>query len=464
MCFLVYFQSCQKEDDFLENGTHFGPKLNHQKTRIITGKEAKKIKEMMFTSYSNGRKTGRSSLHLRDDGQYVDYAQIIEVIDSFGNTNYTFKIINHPEKTDGNFFNLVFSVKDDESTIEILKYVMDEDFKEDYYNNLKEIHDFKGMVYFTTLSSTGPCDPIEVDPLPLNPTLPSDGNTSGGGTISGGGNPTGPGGISGDGLSGGSGTNMSWIYECVDTSCRRRYTSYEEMQNSDTCAGYDFNLIITYFRIPQSTPSNPCPKAGQIGMLPDTDGKKYLKKLLTTTGFLNKISTLQGYAAQEGLSASEYGFNISYNGTNFYLANIFSGGPNEIKVPKGPFIVAFVHSHNRNGYPMFSVSDLINLNKVKNAATQVETPEVFTFILVTEDNVFAYQIKNVDQYNAFCNTVNNDFKKFDRELEKLYNNTANTDVSSTRYINNLITFLTKHNAGISLYKLNNDNSDWINLN
>ncbi len=466
MCFLVYFQSCQKDDDFLENGTHFGPKFNHQKTRIITGKEAKKIKEMMFTSYSNGRKTGRSSLHLRDDGQYVDYAQIIEVIDSFGNTNYTFKIINHPEKTDGNFFNLVFSVKDGQSTIELLKYVMDEDFKEDYYNNLKEIHEFKGMVYFTTLSSTGPCDPIEVDPLPLNPTLPSDGNTSGGGTISGGGNPSGPGGISGGEPSGGSnggssGNDISIYYQCDD--CGSTYSTLQNFYTSK-CKNDTYTTVITFNRIVQNTPSNPCPKAGQIGMLPDTDGKKYLKKLLTTSGFLNKIASLQGYAAQEGLSASEYGFNISYNGTNFFLANIFSGGPNEINVPKGPFIVAFVHSHNRNGYPMFSVSDLINLNKVKNAATQVETPEVFTFILVTEDNVFAYQIKNVDQYTAFCDMVNSDFDMFDRELTRKYDNKSNTSTSSTRYLNDLVSFLIKYQAGITVYKLNSDQTDWENIN
>lgn len=467
MCFLVYFQSCQKDDDFLENGTHFGPKFNHQKTRIITGKEAKKIKEMMFTSYSNGRKTGRSSLHLRDDGQYVDYAQIIEVIDSFGNTNYTFKIINHPEKTDGNFFNLVFSVKDGQSTIELLKYVMDEDFKEDYYNNLKEIHEFKGMVYFTTLSSTGPCDPIEVDPLPLNPTLPSDGNTSGGGTISGGGNPTGPGGISGGEPGGGSSnggslnSDISVYYQC--DNCGRAFLSVGDFL-AFCGPEYTYSLVITYNRIVQNTPSNPCPKAGQIGMLPDTDGKKYLKKLLTTSGFLNKIASLQGYAAQDGSSALEYGFNISYNGTNFYLGNIYSGGQNDIKVTKGPSIVAFVHSHNRKGYPMFSLSDLINLNKVKSAATQVETPEVFTFILVTEDNVFAYQIKNIDQYNAFCDLMNSDLINKHNELVDLYSNSANTDVSSTRYINNLNSFLTKYNSGISFYKLNFDQTDWISLN
>ena len=220
MCFLVYFQSCQKEDDFLENGTHFGPKLNHQKTRIVTGKEAEKIKEMMLTSYLKGKKTGKSSLYLREEGQYVDYAQILEVIDSFGNTNYTFKIINHPEKTDGNFFNLVFSVKDDESTIEILKYVMDEDFKNDYYNYIKEIHEFKGMVYFTTISSTGPCPPQELEPFPLDPALPNDGSSSTGSGGTTGGLNDGSSGNEAGGISGRNGSgNLSIYYQCRD--CNR---------------------------------------------------------------------------------------------------------------------------------------------------------------------------------------------------------------------------------------------------
>jgi hypothetical protein len=465
MCILVYFQSCQKDDDFLENGTHFGPKFNHQKTRIITGKEAKKIKEMMFTSYSNGRKTGRSSLHLRDDGQYVDYAQIIEVIDSFGNTNYTFKIINHPEKTDGNFFNLVFSVKDGQSTIELLKYVMDEDFKEDYYNNLKEIHEFKGMVYFTTLSSTGPCDPIEVDPLPLNPTLPSDGNTSGGGTISGGGNPSGPGGISGGEPSGGSnggssGNDISIYYQCDD--CGSTYSTLQNFYTSK-CKNDTYTTVITFNRIVQNTPSNPCPKAGQIGMLPDTDGKKYLKKLLTTSGFLNKIASLQEDAS-DTQNNSEHGFSIAYSQPNLLTGTVFSGGFDYIRVLKGLNIVGFAHCHTLNGYPMFTVSDLINLNVIKNASTLNQSPELFTFILVTEDNVFAYQIKNVDQYNAFCDLMNSDLKKFHRELTNKYENKTNTSTSSTRYLNDLVSFLIKYQAAITVYKLNSDQTDWENIN
>lgn len=466
MYFLVYFQSCQKDDDFLENGTHFGPKINHQKTRIITGKEAKKIKEMMFTSYSNGRKTGRSSLQLRDDGQYVDYAQIIEVIDSFGNTNYTFKIINHPEKTDGNFFNLVFSVKDGQSTIELLKYVMDEDFKEDYYNNLKEIHDFKGMVYFTTLSSTGPCDPIEVDPLPLNPTLPSDGNTSGGGTISGGGNPTGPGGLSGSEPGGGSSnggslnSDISVYYQC--DNCGRAFLSVGDFL-AFCGPEFTYSLVITYNRIVQNTPSNPCPKAGQIGMLPDTDGKKYLKKLLTTSGFLNKIASLQDDAS-DTQNNSEHGFSIAYSQPNLLTGTVFSGGFDYIRVPLGLNIVGFAHCHTLNGYPMFSLSDLVKLNEIKNSSNLNQSPELFTFILVTDEIVIAYQIKNVDQYNAFCEMVNNDFDLYHKILQRLYENTANPNLSSNRYVNNLISFITKYNAGISIYKLKTDQSDWEILN
>lgn len=226
---------------------------------------------------------------------------------------------------------------------------------------------------------------------------------------------------------------------------------------------YTYSLVITYNRIVQNTPSNPCPKAGQIGMLPDTDGKKYLKKLLTTSGFLNKIASLQEDAS-DTQNNSEHGFSIAYSQPNLLTGTVFSGGFDYIRVPKGLNIVGFAHCHTLKGYPMFTVSDLINLNVIKNASNLNQSPELFTLILVTEDNVFAYQIKNVDQYNAFCDMVNSDFDKFDRKLVRLYSNTANTDVSSTRYINNLITFLTENNAGISLYKLNNDNSDWINLN
>jgi hypothetical protein len=60
--------------------------------------------------------------------------------------------------------------------------------------------------------------------------------------------------------------------------------------------------------------------------------------------------------------------------------------------------------------------------------------------------------------------MNNNIKRKILELEHLYCNTTNTQTNNIRYINNLMSFLTKYNSGISLYKLNSDLTDWKTLN
>lgn len=475
--FLVYLYGCQNEELEIEQpistkGIPFKVEVPQVESYFVAESSKGKVIDKLFKALGYTTRTGGNvtESYATEIGTILT-DEILAVQDVFG-TKYTFKL-DHPEKDFYTFFNLVMVDKVDKTIVQLIKYKMAPEFAALYRSGQKQLDSFHGTTTSYVLSNPCLCefptDGVELDVIPGDYT-----ETPGGGTVS---NDSGFGSNPGGSSGGGSGHILEDGEHCgVVVFSVPGYMTTEtgtHLKNFvftlNTCTGeFDWSTasnrkINKDLNQTETYNENGCCSFGAIGIMDDTDGKKYLKKLLTTTGFLNKIASLQGYASNTQ-NNSEHGFSIAYSQPNLLTGTVFSGGFDYIRVLKGLNIVGFAHCHTLNGYPMFTVSDLINLNVIKNASTLNQSPELFTFILVTEDNVFAYQIKNVDQYNAFCDLMNSDLINKHNELVNLYTNSANTDVSSTRYINNLNSFLTKYNSGISFFKLNFDQTDWISLN
>jgi len=411
VCFLTYLYGCQKEDDFLTNAVHFGPKFNHSKARLIKGNEAIELKTMLYIELSKNVIRGKNSILLREDNSSIDFSEIIEVIDTLGVVNYTFRVIDHPDKTDSNFFNLVYNVNTDGNEIKLLRYEMDQDFRDDYLNNIKEITDFKGIVYYTTLSSTRPCPQLVDEPFPVGDDLPNDGNTSGGtGEI--GTSPIGtdPGSSGGFGFD--FGTSISIFYQC--TNCNRTYSTLAEMQSKNSvCEGYDYIVVITYNF---SDTSEPCVRGGEIGIIGLTDKRKEECKKLKDYIDPNKNNvkpTLTYLASYAQNSKNEHGRTfkmikeihpVTYEFMYIYTPlNYITGSPGSIEFTLGHFIVSSVHSHPKGKDPIPSFGDLHLLLSHYEAVGDNYIPFVRIFIVMPNGIAYSLSVDNIETLNQKIN-------------------------------------------------------------
>lgn len=130
---LAYF-GCSTDFEVIDNsvGTHFGLKNKGPKVKIFKGAEAtqmkNKLEQMMgklssFNIFRNSRLTARGSENLE-----IDFSEIMEVIDTLGIKNYTFKIINHPDDNIKIFHNLVVTEMDENLKLKLIKYEMTDEF------------------------------------------------------------------------------------------------------------------------------------------------------------------------------------------------------------------------------------------------------------------------------------------------------------------------------------------------
>lgn len=114
LVFLVVL-GCNQDDFYYEN--HSTDKNGLQITRL-KGTEAQNVaerfrRENVFNGNLTIRSQGKMNFRTANQGT-VRYDEIIEVMDTLGNTNYTFLIEGHPEQDENSIFNLVINVKDGE--------------------------------------------------------------------------------------------------------------------------------------------------------------------------------------------------------------------------------------------------------------------------------------------------------------------------------------------------------------
>lgn len=265
--------SCQLDDETTTTDTHHH---GEQRIHTLTGEAAKnvslKLISFLNTKGSNLQIFDITETSARTDGGEIDFSSILEVIDSIGVKNYTFKINNHPLDNYKTFHNLVLTEKAGEMEVTLMKYMMTEEFAAQFNANLKTIQEFKGEVSSSGLAQIGdPCEEIiisiEDEPTPpengggMESPSPGDGN---GGEYPIAGDPSGGGGDSA------CITEVNISYQC---SCGRSYGSWGEYSSSfcgnGTYPGYTYSIVITYTLSPACRMADdPCNPSGNVGVIP----------------------------------------------------------------------------------------------------------------------------------------------------------------------------------------------------
>ena len=139
---LFYLNSCQKDDNININQVQeTGEKLFTTRTvsdvnipNIVNLVNPNKIKLYQ----KDGSVTSFGSIHIDD---------ILEVIDTLGNRNYSFTLIPNKPKPNS-FFNLIVSTHEKQSNYDmsILEFRMSPDFAEAYRNGTKRATEFTGSI------------------------------------------------------------------------------------------------------------------------------------------------------------------------------------------------------------------------------------------------------------------------------------------------------------------------------
>lgn len=417
----------------------------------IAASKSKKMK--LFT------KNGASQ---RSNVGTIDYSTIMQVIDSLGNINYTFKIINHPEDDENTFHNLVLKeLGEEEFKILLIKY---QHFDANYKFN--ENTTFKSI----NLTSTEPCN---------NEPIPISGGGGGGGTYDPGiPNP-------GSGGSGGSGTyNPSDSPSCWETLYIRccHNTEFHYGNSSDCiCPEGERGATIIYnicditrpptFIIGRNTNIDPCNPDGEVGVLvPLTkDDCDVLKDLLKPekTNLLNKINQLIPKTSLPDEQGYVFKMLLDSDDNEDYLPAIpVNGNGLSIYFNLNNFTYGTIHTHPAGGINMFSFEDIETLYATYSTVTgSVRKSMVFTSIVCANGAVYTLRVGDPTQLNSLLNAFKNppitvqetEVQKYERIEKNFLNKYKNEPDLEKAFLE-----LTE-NFGIKLFKLNTSKDGWNEL-
>ncbi len=179
----LFLWNCEKEEI-----SHIEQVLSIEKfhSRRISGSEIPNIIGLINKETKNVLTTKSSSS--TNYGE-LDIEDIVEVIDTIGNTNYSFRISNIDD--DGlSVYNLVVHTDDDGNTNTpyVVKYTMEEDFANAYYTNTKDFGEFTGTISrytidaFLSSHSTKYAKDTPILDCPCDETSVENGGTNTGGT------------------------------------------------------------------------------------------------------------------------------------------------------------------------------------------------------------------------------------------------------------------------------------------
>lgn len=255
------------------------------------------------------------SIQMRTIGQTIDFNSILQVIDTLGIKNYTFRIINHPNDDYKTFHNLVVTEIGSEIETTLMKYEMKEEFAQQYNAGLKLFQQFEGKVTAAGFSPSPltpkPCEEVVKDVIPI-PDFSVVNPTPGGGSPSGGG---GSGGVNGGTTSGngsgygtGSGSGSSTI--CLQlmalpkcTNCNTSFDNWDSYFNAECSNGkYGLTFVLSYSIANCRLATDPCNPNGDIGVLEPIDDE--CSKTIATT-FIESLSMEQKAWWEDSENASE---------------------------------------------------------------------------------------------------------------------------------------------------------------
>jgi hypothetical protein len=143
-CFVIILSSCEKEGVSTIQNTE--AKNNNISIKYVSGKNIPNIISKLNPDYSSTFKSSSSKSNMITDSfGSISIENILEVIDSLGNKNYSFTL--SPKKPKPNsIFNLVISTSNGNKDMAIVEYRMAPNFAQDYYNGRKSISEFTGSI------------------------------------------------------------------------------------------------------------------------------------------------------------------------------------------------------------------------------------------------------------------------------------------------------------------------------
>lgn len=471
------FWSCSDDDFYNEN---YNNTYNEKGLKIsrITGSKAEQLAgKLKIETLSN---TG--VVYKTTNTGTINYDEILEVIDTLGNTNYTFRIEGHPKESERSFFNLVVNVKDGQQKVYVLEYEMDEDFVLAYSSGQKSLEQFDGMITAGRLGEEVPCPEFEI---PIRGGVGNGGNNPGNG--SGDSNPSNPGGGDGGSPGGGeggghSGTEPLQPYDpCPDLECDFE----DEIKEDCNCIALvsisprlfkvGNNLIVENFGKKLINPNDPCAdfELIPIGVLPSTKSNcQELKNKDTNQELNQKLAELKGKAANQGYESAYVMYQNASQGLMF--SDEFTGDPNGNEEGRQVWLdiveagtmstlncIGFVHCHLDDGttYKVFSVTDILALAQVADLSTRPQQ-ELVVYV-VTSSGTFALKVSSKIALKNHLNLMQLAFEGYEEKFDKFVKMEQPVEEQKVKFLQFVEKYLP--NAGLELYEKDETTDEWKKL-
>ena len=196
-----------------------------------------------------------------------------------------------------------------------------------------------------------------------------------------------------------------------------------------------------------------------------------LSKLLEGPDMIQAIINLEGYTDND----KEYGYAIKTfeNSTSLAPPSVIQSSdknPNIIDMEPytgGNYIGAY-HTHpnpTTSGIvPMFSPGDLkwlLRVARAHNIPHNEKDYSLYFLTLTVDSGTYAIKIQDMTTFSNFIGNKYNDFK---RKIENIYHETNAHQSTASDLQKNFLKSLEEYRTGIGLYKLNNDKTNWEELN
>lgn len=475
---IILLTSCSIEEDYVEKNNFKNNKISF---RYLKGNEAMQkinLLENRLTSSSKFRLNNRQSQFSRLTNETIDYSKVLEVIDTSGVINYSYKVVNHPEDNETTFHNLVLT-NDPYGNLKIslIKYQ-----SENVYASIGQFH---GTITTKSLiDDSNPCDNSTVGANFYTGVI---GGTDGGTDIVLPPNPNdnnnnNPPFNTGSGGGGNSGNSLSDLADVtfICNSCNFASNSWAGFNGHRDGDGviYPFTIIINrgHNRITNNEVENPCDNNGFIGIINDSIIRNpcdELNNLSTKIGFNNRMNTLKNNLTGTKEKAftirddSNDEFSDVVEGDNDGNVNPFENQTND-QIYK---TIGAGHNHLQNNpkhVGIFTPEDLGPLLLIGLIETSPDNPNYKplpekTFVnVLTNKGYFLMKINDMQKLKTFIQQYASwSLSEINEFLNKHYQNKDRYKILPTSTKEELIIgflrFMNDYDLGVDLYEGDKNN-------
>lgn len=257
--FLIGCQAEEKIGNEMHNHVQDGVEVSYLK-----GEEANIARQKLISKLQSENTIEileSTPIALRTNEGTIDFNTIVQVIDTLGIKNYTFRVINHPEDDYKTFHNLILTEKETTMEVKMFEYEMTDTFAQEYFAQLKSFQQFQGALRVSGVALISqPCDELEIE-------YPGDSSGGGGGGDSPGDSTPGDGSTSGSSVGG-----CVQTFLTIECSCGRSYNSWNAYEGS-ICGsgmypGYSISVTVTFvYNTLCKNTQDPCNPDGTVGVL-----------------------------------------------------------------------------------------------------------------------------------------------------------------------------------------------------